>query len=285
VLAGHRRTAPAKSWRYFNLREREAMVILGQAFAVTACMPARPRLNVAEFIFHVFNRVIEGRLLLDLPTDFDVFCDIFRRTAHDYPVQILAYALMPTHWHLVLWPREDGSLSAFMHKLTMCHAKTWREMHESTGRGAVYQGRFKAVPIQRDGHLLRTLRYVERNPVRAGLVQRAEDWEWSSASRSASDWSRPALAGWPVERPAGWSELLNEPESPDALEEIRHAVRKELPIGNLLWSAVTSARLKWPVHGGRQGRPPARSQAVDSMGFGRSCEAAVYPRQCPPNTW
>jgi putative transposase len=239
------------------LRERHVRGRGGESLAAARHVPSRPRLNVAEFVFHVFNRAIEDGVLFETPGDFALFLRLFRQTADRYPVRTLAYSLMPNHWHLVIWPVEDGALSSFMHDLTMTHAKTWREMRASTGRGALYQGRFKAVPIQRDDHFLCACRYVERNPLRARLVARAEEWEWSSASPLTHEPGRPVIAPWPVERPRDWLDLLNVPEPPRTLEEIRRAVRKGVPFGDVVWSAVATGRLTWPVHGGQAGRPRA----------------------------
>src|SRR5260370_19957288 len=82
---------------------------------------------------------------------------------------------MPTHWHLVLWPAADGELTSFLRWLTLTHSIRWHKHYHSTGSGHVYQNRFKAFVVAEDEHLLSVLRYVERNPVRAGLVRRAEE--------------------------------------------------------------------------------------------------------------
>jgi len=67
-----------------------------------------------------------------------------------------------------------------MHWVTTVHARRWAIAHDAVGRGAVYQSRFKAIPIQSGEHLLTAWRYIERNPLRASLVTRAEQWTWSS---------------------------------------------------------------------------------------------------------
>ena len=96
------------------------------------------------------------------------------------PMRVLAYCLMPTHFHLLLWPRHDGDVSRFVKWLTTTHAKRWNESHGTVGRGAVYQSRFRCVCVETDEHLLRAWSYIERNPLNADLVVRAEDWRWCS---------------------------------------------------------------------------------------------------------
>jgi len=121
------------------------------------------------------------------------------------PMRILAYALMPNHWHLVLWPERDGAISAYIKWLAATHACNFNAVYGHTG--AVYQSRFRSVPVYDALQILRVIRYVEANPVRAGLVTRAEQWQWSSVSASPAV---PITIG-PVPRPQGWLELLADP--------------------------------------------------------------------------
>src|SRR5213079_76042 len=96
------------------------------------------------------------------------------------PMRLIGYCLMPNHWHLVLWPRKDGELSAYLRWLTVTHTQRYHAHYHTAGTGPLYQGRFKSFPIQEDEHFLTVMRYAERNPLRANLVKRAEEWRWSS---------------------------------------------------------------------------------------------------------
>jgi putative transposase len=93
-------------------------------------------------------------------------------------MRLIAYCVMPNHFHLALWPREDGDLSRWVQWLLTTHVLRHLAYYHRTGH--VWQGRFKAFPIQEDDHLRLVLRYIERNPLRASLVARAEQWRWSS---------------------------------------------------------------------------------------------------------
>ena len=115
-------------------------------------------------------------------------------------MRVLAYALMPNHWHLVLWPAEDRDLARYVGWLSLTHACRWQRVHGARGLGHVYQGRYKAIPVEPGEHLLTVFRYVERNPVGARLVARAEDWPYSSASDIGIP-DRPTVHRWPVTRP------------------------------------------------------------------------------------
>jgi putative transposase len=121
-------------------------------------------------------------------------------------MRLLAYVLMPNHWHLVLWPETDDAVSAYLKWLAGTHACYFNRRHGHTG--AVYQSRFRCVAVYGPLQLLRVLRYVEANPVRAGLTARAEQWRWSCVSQSSDLVLTPS----PVPRPAGWLDLLADPE-------------------------------------------------------------------------
>jgi REP element-mobilizing transposase RayT len=125
-------------------------------------------------VYHVLNRA-NGRLrLFKKEGDFLAFERVLLLAHRRVPIRILDWCVMSNHWHLVLWPKRDGELTAFMRWLTLTHAQRWKHSHAAVGHGHLYQGRFKSFPIEQDEHLLTVLRYVERNPVRAGLVRRAE---------------------------------------------------------------------------------------------------------------
>ena len=115
-------------------------------------------------------------------------------------MRIAAFCLMPNHWHLILWPHGDGDTSAFMRWLTVTHSTRYHAHYHTAGQGHLYQGRFKAFPIQTNHYLRTAWRYIERNPVRAKLVERAEAWPWSSLAVRllrqtpyAPDWSKTLL--------------------------------------------------------------------------------------------
>src|SRR5918993_1616120 len=136
-------------------------------------MPRRSLHSAGGVIFHVLNRSARRQQLFFSSADYRAFESVLVEALDKVSIRLLAYALMPNHWHLVLWPVHD-ELPRFMHWLTLTHAKRWHAAHQSTSTGHVYQNRYHAVPVQSDAHLVTVLRYVERNALRAGLVRRAE---------------------------------------------------------------------------------------------------------------
>ena len=132
-------------------------------------------------VYHVLNRANARRTLFEDDGDYAAFERVLVQACERLSMRLLAYCVMPNHWHLVAWPRQDGDLSRFMNWLTLTHTQRWHQHRHTVGEGHVYQGRFKSCPVETNEYLLSVCRYVERNPVRAGLVERALDWRWSSA--------------------------------------------------------------------------------------------------------
>jgi putative transposase len=137
--------------------------------------------------------------------DYQAFAELFAEARLRFPtMRLLAFVLMPNHFHLALWPSGDGDLGRWMHWVLTAHVRRYLRHDHSSGH--VWQGRFKAFPIPEDEHLLTVLRYIERNPLRAGLVPRAEDCPWSSLHGLARDRPSALLDPGPVSarRGSGW---------------------------------------------------------------------------------
>ena len=107
----------------------------------------------------------------------------------------------------------------------------------------MWQGRFKAFPIEQDDHLLVVLRYIERNPVRAGLVARAEDWRWSSLRERTQVSADGFIHPGPMRLPEGWVQWVNEPQTDGELERLRASVNRGVPYGSETWIDRTAPLL------------------------------------------
>jgi putative transposase len=216
-------------------------------------------------IYHVLNRSVAGIQIFRTDKDFLAFERVLVQSLAKFPVDLLAYSVMPNHWHLVLRPREDGDLSRFMQWLTLTHVQRWRTSHQNVGYGPLYQGRFKAFPIQQDEHLITVLRYVERNPLRAKLVDLAQAWKWCSLYRFVAQEldkrpPRPPLSDWPVEQPSDSLDFVNTPQTAAEEEAVRVCIRKSRPFGAESWQQRTARRLGLKScfrDGGRPKRRPA----------------------------
>ena len=133
----------------------------------SAPMPRIPRGQVAGYAYHVLNRGNGGMTVFHKDGDYSAFLDLLAKAKIKFSVRVLAVCLMPNHFHLVVQPAADGAVSAFMQWWMTSHVRRYHEHYRSHGH--VWQGRFGSFPIQQDDHLLIVIRYILRNPVRAGL--------------------------------------------------------------------------------------------------------------------
>ena len=222
-------------------------------------MPRRARISTGGLAYHILNRRV-GRLgLFDKPADYMAFEKVLNEAHERTGIRIAAYCLMPNHWHLLLWPRDDGDLSEVMRWITVTHTQRWHAHRQSFGSGPVYQGRFRSFPVQTDEHFLTVARYVERNAVRAKLVKRAEQWQWSSLWRWAQGDPKllAFLSDWPVKRPRQWVGWVNRPERASELEDLRCSAQRGRPFGSQGWVVRIAKRLSLESTLRPRGRPKA----------------------------
>ncbi len=194
---------------------------------------------------HALNRRVGRLRLFDKPADYQSFEKILEQAWERTGIRLAAYCLMPNHWHLLLWPREDGELSEAMRWITVTHTQRWHAHHRTSGTGPLYQGRFKSFPVQTDEHFLTVARYVERNACRAKLVERAEKWRWSSLWRREQPDLKLSefLSDWPMERPRRWVEWVNRQESESELAGLRQSAQRGKPFGSEIWIKRMAKRL------------------------------------------
>lgn len=198
-------------------------------------MPRIRRSAPPGLAHHVINRGNDRKRVFHKVGDYLAFLRFMFEAQTKVPTRILAFCLMPNHFHLVLWPETVEALSAYMHRLMNLHVHSYHHHYGTVGHGHIWQSRFKNFPIQHDLHLLRVLRYVEANALRASLVRRAEDWSWSSLAKSrGSDW--PELTPSPIDRPDDWLDFVNEAVGGGALKRIRFSARRGAPYGEPEWT-------------------------------------------------
>jgi putative transposase len=195
-------------------------------------MPRRARIVLPQQYYHVMNRGSLRARLFYSARDYRAFVGLLADAVDKFGLPLLSYCVMPNHWHLIVRPEHAQHLSKSMHWLTCTHAHRWCHAHERTGPGPLYQGRFKAIQVQPDIHLVRACRYVERNALKAEFVGRAEDWRWCSAYQRVKNRTTPRLLPLEFLAPESWLRCLN--ESPDD-EAFAAAVRKNKPFGDEVW--------------------------------------------------
>ena len=173
-------------------------------------------------------------------------------------MQIYGYCVMGNHWHLLLHPRHDGDLSEFMRWVGVTHTMRYHFSHGTAGTGYIYQGRFKSFPIQRNGHFLNVLRYIEANPLRAKLVEDAGDYPWSSYNHHIGqpDPERAVkLSNLPIDLPSGWKRLVHRDLAGQEAEAIVNSIKRGAPLGNINWIQKTVKALALQSTINKRGRP------------------------------
>lgn len=189
--------------------------------------------------YHVINRGNNRATLFRSAADYERFMALVEQSQERRPLRMLAFALMPNHFHMVVVPDHRDDVGRWMHWLLTTHASRHHLAHQTSGH--VWQGRFKAFPVERGPHLLTVLRYVERNPVRAGLVRRSIDWPWCSAAWRLMPRARIALDQDYASIPDDWAAQLDRPEADYELDGIRACVNRQQPFGTDEWIADNRA--------------------------------------------
>jgi putative transposase len=188
-------------------------------------MPRPLRFLPAGSVHHVINRGNDKRLLFETTRDYEDFLQLIALAKHRANIRIPAYVLLRNHWHFVLWPSEAGQVQEFQHLVTTTHAIRRRRMTCTVGQGHIYQDRYHAFGIWSETHYLNVVRYVEANPLRAGLVNSAVSWRWSSLYERLGH-SRGIVDEGPVPLPADWPAIVDTCLPQETVDEIRSSLRK-----------------------------------------------------------
>ena len=209
-------------------------------------MPRAPRIDVGNEIYHVINRANARLPIFFKEEDYILFETILEEAKEKHDMRILAYHLMPNHFHLVLQPYSDGDLQKFMQWVTLTHTQRWHTQNKTVGTGHLYQGRYKSFLIQGDKHLLGVVRYVERNGLRANLVKKAQNWAFASLTRriSGNKEKMKLLSAWPISIPKDYLAFVNQSINEDEENSIRYSMNRGKPYGSDLWSDVMISKYK-----------------------------------------
>ena len=219
-------------------------------------MPRRLTEGTAGLVFHVINRGVRRLRLFEHDGDYRAWLGAFAEAQGRVPIDVFAYCVMPNHFHLVLRPKRDGDLAEFMRLGTVTHSMRWHRYRGTGGTGAVYQGRYRAFPVQTERYFFNVCRYVESNPLRASLVTQAEDWSWSSLSARCKNRHVLAVCEWPILPPPDWLSLVNDIPGLPEIDAIRRAIAKNRPLGDPDWSLAAARSLGLSKGLRPPGRPP-----------------------------
>lgn len=220
-------------------------------------MPRVNRVDVANQIYHVLNRANARMQIFDNDKDYQLFEEVLEEAKEKFDMKVLAYSIMPNHWHLILYPKNDGDLQVFMRWLSMTHTQRWHVKKQTSGQGHIYQGRYKSFICQDDPHFLALVRYVERNPKKANLVKKVEDWRWGSVWRreKGTERQKKLLSGWVIDEPGDYLKYLNKLQSEDEEKAIQNAILRGCPYGQDDWKNRILKKFKLESTVRSRGRP------------------------------
>ncbi len=136
------------------------------------------RIHHPGLIYHVINRGNNRQVIFLEKDDFRDYLNLLTHYKKKYAFNLFAYCLMTNHVHLMIQVTNDHTISKIMQSITIAHTKRYHFKYQVSGH--VWQGRFKSPIVGGDDHVMRVMQYIEQNPVRARMVERLDEYQWSS---------------------------------------------------------------------------------------------------------
>src|SRR4030042_3281183 len=204
-------------------------------------MPRIARGLADNCIYHVINRGNGRGKVFHKEKDYEAFFDLLKEAKNRYAVRILAYCLMPNHFHMALVPETGEHLSKWMQWVMTSHVRRYHRHYKTSGH--IWQGRYKSFMVKEDRHLLMVLRYIEGNPVRARIVDTASAWRWSSHCENAGLVKKALISELPIKLPEEWSTYVDEPLSESEMKRWRESVNRHAHTGERAWQMKICAAL------------------------------------------
>jgi putative transposase len=232
-------------------------------------MPRPARLIVPGVAVHVIQRGNNRVACFRNDNDYLMYLAHLRHLADKYDCAVHAYCLMTNHVHLLLTPRAAGACTALMRDLGQRYVQYFNHRHERTG--TLWEGRFRSCVAQSALYVLACYRYIESNPVRAGMVDHPTGYLWSSYAVNSGMRSDPlitphaeylALAADPEKRQAAYRGLFDRRLEPALQKAIRDATNGGYPLASEAFKRAVLAPLGWRTEPGQVGRPAKSPDAL-----------------------
>lgn len=196
-------------------------------------MPRIARGQYDGYVFHILNRGNGRQEVFHKNGDYHTFICLTKEALESFDVKLLAYCLMPNHFHLLVRPDKGEDLSRFMQWLMTSHVRRYHQHYGTSGH--VWQGRYKSFIVQDDDHLLTVARYIEGNPVRANRVTTAKSWKWSSHLERLGKCKGKIITDLPIPVPSDWTAYIDHPMTSSEVERLRRSVNRRTPFGTDRW--------------------------------------------------
>ena len=219
-------------------------------------MPRIPRIVIPQYPHHVTQRGNNRTAIFHDDEDRYYFIHKLNEFVSRTETNIWAYCLMDNHFHLLLEPTGEHGLMKCLHGTTFRYAQYFNQKYNRSGR--LWQNRYFSCPVDKDEYLWSVVKYIEKNPVKAKIIERAEDWKWSSArSHIAGEQCKElALHPWLGEDEREKYRGFVESEGSD--DEIRRATKTGRPLGSISFIEMLEGLLKRglkPKKAGRTKKP------------------------------
>ena len=232
-------------------------------------MPRQPRFNLADVPQHIIQRGNNRQATFFTESDYERYLECLASAAQTHRCDVHAYVLMPNHIHLLVTPRETSAVSRLMKSLSGRYAQYVNAKHQR--RESLWGGRFKACIIESERYLMTCYRYIELNPVRAGLVSRAADYPWSSHRHNALGEDSDTLVEHALYRALGpsftarrsaYRELFPDAMDDALLRKIRDAANQGRVLADDAFRSEIENTLSRSLKPARRGRPWPNSKGV-----------------------
>ncbi len=221
-------------------------------------MARLPRIVVPRYPHHIVQRGNNREKIFLDSVDYEMYLSFLSKYSEDKGATIFAYCLMPNHVHLMVRPSEKEALAKMMQGITLCYTKYFNGKNGRTGR--LWECRYHSTVIDGDSYLWTVSKYIENNPVRAGMVKRPEDYPYSSAKAHILRKRNPLLRESLFDRNElnEYREFIKLEEEKKILEEIRKQTRLGKPLGEAEFLEILSERVGCSLSFRPKGRPRKR---------------------------
>jgi len=215
---------------------------------------------------HIIQRGNDRMPCFRTEGDYLVYLALLRQLSHRHACKVHAYCLMTNHVHLLLTAGSPEGCTALMHGLAHRYAHYFNRRYERTG--TLWEGRFRSCLVESSSYVLACYRYIEMNPVRAGMVKHPSAYVWSSYTANSGARVDPLVTPHPEFEAIGatqYMQMLSEAPAPEFLQRIREATNGGYPLATEPFLASLSTKRK--IRPGRAGRPGKSQKSVPDPDF------------------
>jgi len=238
-------------------------------------MPRKPRVSIAGVAEHVIQRGNNRQAIFTCDSDMKAYVTWLKQYSKKYKVDIHAWVLMSNHVHILCSPSSHSAISQMMQSLGRMYVMYFNKAYKRSG--TLWEGRYRSCLVQNEKYLLELYRYIELNPVRAGMVQDPSEYSWSSYQCNGLGKRSNLLTPHPIYlainkdvkvRQAEYMTLLARRDESNLTEDIRKATNKGLALGNEQFKLKVEVLSGRSVIEGKRGRPlgwKKGESSVDSL--------------------